>query len=316
MSLGLCGLHRILKPNDLECLISTVRVPLFHSKKPSALAYRMTTTSVLWPHEMFAWLWENHHTAFVESILGGDASNIERFWRNMPNRPGMQRRRSYKQWCIPIAIHGDGVAVSNVRGKSSKQLDCLSWSSVLARGQTRFTTFLVYFCFSHLAKKKGFGSTWPSFWKQLCKSLQALWAGVWPDTTMDGQEHPWAGQPLAGGFYAVVYVTRGDLDWMAAHFQLRHSGSSRPCALCGCTNAGPEDAQPWTDCNDEPSWKESIWTDKACQLDKTNKVSPKKPIHRNCSGPCQGKTHQSKRTQCPIEIFNNKGLLLPKVAAP
>ena len=233
---------RILKPGSLDALISTVAVPLFHSKAPTARAYHLTTSSVLWPHELFAWMWEEHNQAFVECLLGGDHSNIADFWKHMPARPGMKAKRSYKRWCIPIAIHGDGVAVSNIRGKSSKQIDCISWSSILARGQTRFTTFLVWFCFSHLAKKQGFGATWPSFWKCLCQSLQALWAGVRPDKTMDGQlDHPLAGQPLAGGYFAVVYVSRGDLDWMAAHFRLRHPGSSRPCALCGCTNIGPDD---------------------------------------------------------------------------
>ena len=228
---------RILKPQSLEALSSTVQVPMFRAKQPTTMSYQMTTTSVLWPHELFAWMWEKHHSAFVKNILGGSAANIEEFWKHMPERPGMRRGFLNKKWCIPIAIHGDGVAVSNIRGKASKQVDCISWSSLLAKGQTRFTTFLVWFCFSHLVKKQGFGSTWTSFWKKLCLSLQALWHGVWP------ADHPLAGQPLAGGYYAVVYVTRGDLDWMAAHFQLRHPGSARPCALCQCTNSGPDRLQ-------------------------------------------------------------------------
>ena len=80
------------------------------------------------------------------------------------------------EWCNP------GIAVSNVRGKSSKQLDCLSWSSVLARSQTRFTTFLIYFCFSHLAKKKG-------FWFEWVQTL--IFGGLF------GQMPPWASMSRA-----------------------------------------------------------------------------------------------------------------------
>ena len=63
---------------------------------------------------------------WVGTASGGSAANIEEFWKHMPERPGM-KRGSFKKWCIPIAIHGDGVAVSNIRGKASKQVDCISW---------------------------------------------------------------------------------------------------------------------------------------------------------------------------------------------
>ena len=208
MSLCLCSLHRILKPNDLECLISTVRVPLFHSKKPTALSYHMThNLCVVATRNVCLVMGEPPHSLCWEHPRWGCLQHWELL------EADAKQSRDAEQEVLQKVVHPychswRWVAVSNVRGKSSKQLDCLSWSSVLARGQTRFTTFLIYFCFSHLAKKKGFGCTWPSFWRHLCKSLQALWAGVWPDTTMDGLEHPWAGQPLAGGFFAVVYVTR------------------------------------------------------------------------------------------------------------
>ena len=129
---------------------------------------------------------------------------------------------------------------------------CISWTSLLARGQTRMTTYLVWFSFAHLARKEGFEATWPSFWKKLCLSLQALWAGTWPDS----------GEPLAGGYYAIVYINRGDLDWMAGHFHLRHPSSNFPCSLCGCSK-NEEEQQPWTDCNTVPSWLASCWTDEA-----------------------------------------------------
>ena len=184
----------------------------------------------------------------------------------MPSRPGMPSSRNWKELCIPIALHGDGVSVANIRGKSSKLVDCISWKSLLAKGRTRMTTFLVWFCFGHLAKKRKFGATWPTFWRQFCLSLQALWNGTWPAKTMNGQDHPLAGRPLAGGYFALVYTNIGDLDWMAGHFQLNHPGSSRPCALCACTNISDQDPRPWTDCNNEPTWLDSCWTDEVYSI--------------------------------------------------
>ena len=94
-----------------------------------------------------------------------------------------------------------------------------------------------------------------AFGKKRCISLRALWHGVWPD------DHPLAGQLLAGGWFAVVYINRGDLDWIVGHFKLSHASSRSPCALCKCTNMGPEDPVPWTDSNDSPAWEPTIWKD-------------------------------------------------------
>ena len=234
----------------------------------------MVSSRVVWPHELFAWMFENHHQAFIENILGGSTANIKKFWAHMPPRAGLADRDGWKEKAIPIAIHGDEVAISNIRGKSSKQVDCLSWTSLLATGQTRMTQFLIWFAFVHLCKKTGFSSTWSAFWAKLTLSLQALWTGRWPEQTMDGEAHPKAGQLLAGGFFAFVYCNRGDLDFMAAHFNLSHASSRMPCSLCSCTNIGPGDEQPWTDCNNEPSWLRGCLTDQ--ELNFTHQACSKK----------------------------------------
>ena len=229
-----------------------------------------TTNSVIWPHELFAWLYENHQQAFLQNILGGTPDNVKKFWQNMPSRPGLEQRSGWRDKCIPIALHGDGVAVSNVRGKATKQADCISWSSILSRGQTRLTTFLVWFCFAHLAKKNGPLPTWPRFWSKLCQSLQILWSGIWPPQTMNGQKEPRAGQPLAGGFFGLVYINKGDLEWVSGHFNLNHPSSRFPCCLCKCSNLPEETVMPWTDVNSSPGWEASCWTDEV--LNKSYKV--------------------------------------------
>ena len=57
----------------------------------------------------------------------------------------------------------------------------------------------------------------------LCWSLYWLWLGVHPDVDWDGnayddpnsREFKKKLQPLAGGFYALLWVIRGDLDYYA-----------------------------------------------------------------------------------------------------
>ena len=222
----------------------------------------MVSTTAIWPHELFAGLYEHHRQAFDKYVLGGGVEVIRQFWDTMPARPGLEGRQRWRTLCIPIAIHGDGVAVSNVRGKGSKSVDCLSWTSLLASGPSKFVMFFIWFCFGHQAKKQGYAQTWKVFWRKLQKSLRALFEGRWPATDMQDQPDPRGGTPLADGLFAVVYCSRGDLEWQARHFGLRHPASSLPCALCNCSNYGDHrDRMPWTDVNNEPTWLSSCLSD-------------------------------------------------------
>ena len=235
-------------------MVSAWRVSMI-SPRPAggAHGFCMSQTSTIWPHELFAGLWEHNQQAFQTFILGGGVEVVQRFWARMPPRPAMQDRPQWQRKCIPLALHGDGVAITNIRGKASKSMDTLSWSSLLSTAPTKYSVFLIWVCFAHMAKTRGFSTTWTMFWKRLSKSLLALWQGTWPHEDMEGNIDPRGGQPLAGGFFAIPYVCRGDLDWMAHHYGLNHTGSATPCSLCRCTNHG-EDEIPWTDCNSPPRW--------------------------------------------------------------
>ena len=221
------------------------------------MGFFTTDTTTIWPHELFAGIFKHHRAAFQKYILGGQHSNIKDFWKIMPPRAGMTRKARWNELCIPLALHGDGVSVSNIRGKASKSVDAISWTSLLASGPSRLTVFLVWFCMAHLTKRTGFAQTWTGFWRRMCKSLRALWEGVWPTEDMQDQPDPRAGQPLAGGYCAIIYSNRGDLEWLTKHFFLRSVSSTMPCSLCNCTNHGQgRDVVPWTDTNDPPTWLE------------------------------------------------------------
>ena len=242
---------------------STIVVFLWRrSMRMREMGFVRTRCTVLWPHEMFAAIYANHRDKFEKYILGGEHRNIEEFWATMPSRDGMVGRPRWRTHCVPLALHGDGVAVANIRGKSNKTVDVLSWTSLLGGGGTRASWFLIWMCFAHLAKKTGLATTWRSFWRQLCRSLRALWAGVFPDVQVDGSPEPRAGRPLAGGYFAVLYCNKGDLEWMASHFGLARTTARQPCALCRCGNTG-HDVHPWTDVNNPPSWEAVCYSDEA-----------------------------------------------------
>ena len=162
--------------------------------------------------------------------------------------------------------------MSHVRGMGSKTVDTLCWTSLLSSGMTRTTHYLIWFAFSHLVKKQGFGTTWRSFWRKLCESLTILSVGVWPAQTMHGQPEARAGELLAGGFWGVVYIQRGDLEFMSKHFGLTSATSSSPCALCRCTNRGVAGEIKWTDVNWPPSWAEHCISDEVWERGRCEKV--------------------------------------------
>ena len=192
---------------------------------------------------------------------------MQRFWRSMPARGAIQEKDQWQQRCVPLFLHGDGVAITNIRGKGSKSVDTLSWGSLLSTAPTKYSVYLIWFCMTHVAKTKGFATTWGLFWKRLCKSLQALYDGTWPHEDMEGKADQRGGRPLAGGFCGILYVSKGDLDWMSHHCSLNHTSSATPCSFCQVTNHGHgKDLLPWTDCNSPPRWLRSCWDDEVVVL--------------------------------------------------
>lgn len=199
--------------------------------------------SVIWPHEMFAYLYAAKPATFAKHILGGAEDRPGSFWEAMRGTPKMLARTELLgkdlTRTIPLALHGDGVAYCQVGRVGSKTLDMLSWASLLAVGPTRETNFLLTGLPKHVVKSQGVGQSWKVFWLRLLWSLRCLEDGTWPGTDHLGR--PWpdgsaeqdkAGTYLAGGYSAFIWVLRGDLEFMSQHFKLPNPNSRTPCALC------------------------------------------------------------------------------------
>ena len=47
-----------------------------------------------------------------------------------------------------------------------------------------------------------------------------------------------SGAPLASGYFAVIWIVKGDLDFFAKGFNLAHYNSNSPCPFCPCEIGG------------------------------------------------------------------------------
>ena len=229
---------------------------------------REVPVQFLLPHKLFSNLFHCLHSSFVTSVLGGSEDNAQKFWAEMQNHPIVQARPQLQHpeaWSkmVPIGIHGDGVGYM-ARMAGGKSLDCLSWTSLLSKGSTEATTFLMFLIVKSVVKDSGVGQTWSKAWKVLNWSLDALEQGTWP--LLDWNNQPFQegsvdlqkrGTPLADGYSATLFVIRSDLEFLANHFGLNSPASNFPCALCQADR--DNNSRPWTDCRSTAAWADTCW---------------------------------------------------------
>ena len=209
----------------------------------------------LLPHKLFSALYHFLPQAFENSILGGDAANVRKFWATMHNHPVVVARPQLRAKdlgkLVPLGLHGDGVSYMQTRRAGGKSMDALSWTSLLSSGQTRVTNFLMFVLVKSVAKDWGLDQTWPKVWRILCRSMEALASGVWPMRNWDNQEFPEdtldyekRGTALADGYAAMVFVLKADLEFLSNHFHLNSPSSNSPCTLCKADR--DMGSRPWT----------------------------------------------------------------------
>ena len=139
-----------------------------------------TSCTLLLPHKLFSNLYHAKPKAFLEYMFGGDASNIQTFWTKfkehplLTSRPALQNRPDLLTGVVPLGFHGDGVQYMQVHRAGGKGLDVLSWSSMLSKGHTRFSNWLLFLVVKSVVKTSGIDKTCPKIWKILAWSFDAL----------------------------------------------------------------------------------------------------------------------------------------------
>ena len=214
--------------------------------------------SFMLPHIYFADLYQNHRDEFNNVMLGavrGHGPRQTEFWEGVIARrdPRVQfhpmcTRPGWKNLAVPISLHGDAVPCIQVGRAGSKSLDVYNWQSALAEGtSTRLKIFIHAIfetCKAHLEEHGHCSMT--EIWKIIVWSLKALHSGKWPP--LDWCDKPWPpgsaekvladnDTPLAGGYFCVLWILKGDLDYFAKVLRLRHYSANEFCELCPCSKA-------------------------------------------------------------------------------
>ena len=264
------NMHRDLtllagKPT-LSNAISYYRLKLKRTKT----AVEDMLVAFLLPHKMFSCIYHTIPSAFKDSVLGGDPARVQEFWTSMGEHPFLVARpevrsREDLHMLVPIGLHGDGVRYMQATRAGGKTLEVLSWCSLLTRGPTKVSSFLMLLIVKSCIKETGWDTTWPKAWRILCWSLTALASGKWPLKDWNNREFSdkesvdflQRGQPLAGGFAAIVFVLKCDLKFLCNHFHLNNPASNTPCALCRAERTMDV---PWTDCRACAAWRGTTWT--------------------------------------------------------
>ena len=112
-------------------------------------------------------------------------------------------------------------------------------------------------------------STRGAIWRRLCWSLYWLSQGVWPTSdefkrlfskTYRPKDFARAGKPLAGGYFAILWVLRGDLEYMHETLGLNYFASRSPCFCCEANT--DDDSMPWTDFTPSAAFLRTVWSNR------------------------------------------------------
>ena len=84
-------------------------------------------------------------------------------------------------------------------------------------------------------------------WKVVTWSFRVLYSGDWPTRDCDNQpiDDERGGTKLAGGYYAALWIVRGDLDYYRKSMNLEGVGERSRCIKCK-TNTS---STPWASDN-------------------------------------------------------------------
>ena len=70
--------------------------------------------SVLYPHRLFATLYQDHPDKFSEYFLGNDPDNIRNFWSEMERHPAYAGHpmhthpKPFQRYALALKVYGDG----------------------------------------------------------------------------------------------------------------------------------------------------------------------------------------------------------------
>lgn len=223
-------------------------------KKPASTIANLAPCFIFLPHVMFSTIFHKFQDQWKKYVCPS-VERLGEFWQSQADNPALAGHAvasagvDYRTSAIPIALHGDFVAMVGLGKRWCKGCDVYSWTSMIGAGGTTERNFLIWAGWASMMSNLFGQRTKRGFWKILNWSLTALQKGYWPrfdhngrqfvEGTLDRQR---AGQPLCGrgsNFYrGVLWGLTSDLDFFRSEYQLPNSSAKyEPCPFCKATGS-------------------------------------------------------------------------------
>ena len=212
-----------------------------HRKDRATLDF--VSLPILLPNELFDGFYHVAPAHFGHMCRGG----LRNLWDQVHDRDPRHYQHpmleipSWQDSCVPLSLFGDGVAYT----KGGHNLHCLCWSSLLTRGWSWKSCYLLAVMpkLSCATIARHEIDTMHEVWRYIAHGFTALALGKHPSTDPFG--HPWpdgsyqshlAGRVIADGKYrGTVWTIACDQDYAANAYGAKHFNSLTPCHHCDAT---------------------------------------------------------------------------------
>lgn len=241
------GAHGTLKNNihrDLMRKLPKATLPLTQTIVPvkcspckgSVVHCAFQRAPLLLPCDLWKDIWD---TGNFKRFILEDASMLEGFWKEVGDHPALQHHpvkqvRNYQRRAIPLALHGDGAAVTQSIGSGSKSCLFLSFRSLMTRSNKHFLMAAIW---SHITVKKNIMNTANSIFSAIAKSFLQM-------QNEDGKD--------SGGFFGVPVFSTGDLEYFNEYQGCPRWNANFPCSFCNIPKEALIDWKRVPDMNPDP----------------------------------------------------------------
>ena len=127
------------EPDIPKAFCAAIHIKVIKPRKHKSQVQEVSVSFLL-PHEQFHHTYTHKFSKFVETYLGGDVNQVQKFWdgvelRRDPRLADHPMLRYHPMWRtrgVPLSFHGDAVPCLAVGKAGTKSLDVWSTQSVLA----------------------------------------------------------------------------------------------------------------------------------------------------------------------------------------
>ena len=114
---------RRLSPPVLKPAVTKITLP-YKGDRPDSEPHHVDTL-ILLPHAIMSTMYKASTSMFWQKFLGGDHTNVTRFWKSMVHHPSYRDHPDantveFQEKMIPLDLHMDGVPITAVARKAAQ----------------------------------------------------------------------------------------------------------------------------------------------------------------------------------------------------